>query len=100
MGKGRPVQRTGGLAAVSEVLALLAESTDAGAALEAIATRAAGLCAATDAHIFVADGDAIRHVAGFAPAPGSLKLGVVVPLNRGSVIARAVIDRAMVHVAD
>jgi len=100
MGKGKPVQRTGELAAVSEVLRLLAQSPDADAVLEAIATRAARLCAATDAQVFVADGDAIRHVAGFAPAPGSLKLGAVVPFDRGSVIARAVIDRTMVHVAD
>jgi signal transduction histidine kinase len=83
------------------VLRLVAESpADASAVLEAIATHAAELCAAADAHIFVAEGELIRHAAGHAAAPGNLKLGAIVPLNRGSVIARAVIDRAPVHVAD
>jgi signal transduction histidine kinase len=89
------------LAALSDVLRRVAESPgDATPALEAIATHAARLCAATDAHIFVADGESIRHAAGFSPVESDLKLGAIVPLNRGSVIARAVIDRATVHVAD
>src|SRR3954465_12982584 len=97
--KGR-AQPLGELAAVSEILRLQVESPDATAVLDAITARAAQLCAATDAHIFVAEGEAIRHAAGFAPPPAALKLGAVVPFDRGSVIARAVIDRTTVHVAD
>jgi signal transduction histidine kinase len=96
----RPVEKSGELAAVGELLRLVAESPDATAVLEAIAARAARLCAATDAHIFVAEGEAIRHAAGFSPSDTALKIGAIVPFNRGSVIARAVIDRKLVHVAD
>jgi len=97
----RPAGAAAELAALSDVLRRVAESpADATPALEAVATHAARLCAATDAHLFVVDGEFIRHAAGFSPVESELKLGAIVPFNRGSVIARAVIDRATVHVAD
>ena len=98
-GKGRS-RRPSELAVLGEILPLVAQSADATPVLEAIARHAARLCSATDAHIFVAENDAIRHAAGYTPSRSALKLGAVVPFNRGSVIARAVIDRKLVHVAD
>src|SRR5215510_198721 len=67
--------------------------------LEAIARTAARLCEANDALIFGIDGDRLRWIAkhGRLRAAGELW---DFPLNRGSVVGRAVVDRRAVHVRD
>ena len=84
--------------AISEVLRVISSSpADVQPILEAVASRAARICDATDARIFLAEGDCIRHAAGFGDLP------VVVenlPLTRGSAIARAILDRSSVYIAD
>src|SRR5262245_38397095 len=66
--------------------------------LEAIADRAARLCEAPGAGIFVVDGDELRYVAGFGEVPWPIDL--IRPLTRGFTAGRAVIDRAVVYVED
>ncbi|HSC07262.1 MAG TPA: GAF domain-containing protein, partial [Steroidobacteraceae bacterium] len=83
--------------AISEVLRVISDSpTDVQPVLEAVAVRAARICDATDARIFLVEGQSVRHAAGFGDVPKTLDA----PLNRGSAIGRAVIDRAPVHVED
>ncbi|HUG09462.1 MAG TPA: ATP-binding protein, partial [Opitutaceae bacterium] len=65
--------------------------------LEAIAARAARFCESQEARIFVVDGDVLRYIAGFGDVPFS---GATRPLSIGLAAGRAVIDRAVVHIAD
>jgi signal transduction histidine kinase len=83
--------------AISEVLRVISDSpTDVQPVLEAVAVRAARICDATDARIFLVEGQSVRHTAGFGDVPKTLDA----PLTRGSAVGRAVIDRAPVHVGD
>jgi GAF domain-containing protein len=61
-----------------------------------IAASAARLCDAYDAVIRQVDGEVLRLVAhqGPIPVPGA------VPLSRGDITARAILDRRMIQVAD
>jgi GAF domain-containing protein len=84
--------------AISEVLRVISSSpADVQPVLDVVASRAAGICDATDARIFVVDGESMRHAAGFGDVP--VRTGVV-PITRASTSGRAVIDRAPVHIAD
>ena len=84
--------------AISEVLRVISSSpANVQPILEAVAIRAAKICDAPDARIFLAEGDRMRHAAGFGDMP------VVVerpPLVRGSAIGRAIIDRATIYIQD
>jgi len=87
--------------AISEVLRIISSSpTDVKPVLDAVAERAAKICEASDARIFLAEGDALRHVAGFGEMPVALKIGETMPLSRDSVGGTAALDRAPVHVED
>jgi GAF domain-containing protein len=87
--------------AISEILKVISDSpTDVKPVLEAVAMRAARICEATDARIFLAEGETIRHVAGFGDVPFVIALGEAVPLTRGSAIGRAVLERTPIHVED
>jgi GAF domain-containing protein/anti-sigma regulatory factor (Ser/Thr protein kinase) len=84
--------------AISEVLRVISNSpTDVKPVLEAVASRAARICDATDARIFLVEGEHYRHAAGFG------EVGVlveVIPLNRDTPSGRAIIDRATQHIRD
>ncbi len=67
--------------------------------LEAVAHNAALVCGADDAHIRLLHGDALRLAATFGDIPGPGP-GDDLPLDRGSVAGRALIDRKTVHVRD
>jgi GAF domain-containing protein len=83
--------------AIGEVLRAISGSpTDVKPVLEAVAVRAARICEASDARIFLVDGEQIRHAAGFGNAPAPMD----VSLDRGSVVGRAIIDRVPMHVDD
>ncbi len=85
-------------AATSEILRVISSSpTDMQPVLEAVAARAARICDATDARIFLAEGEHMRHAAGFGDVPVKTE---VFPLNRGSAVGRATIDRSPVHIRD
>ena len=86
--------------AISEVLRVISSSpADVNPVLEAVALRAARICDATDARIFLREDDRLRYVAGFGnvsmPEIGTRRL-----IERGLVIGRAVIDGTPVHVDD
>jgi signal transduction histidine kinase len=88
--------------ATSEILRIISSSpSDLQPVLDAVAQNAARLCDAEDAIIFRADGGALRKVAGHGPIPifpaGSDE---TVPINRGSVAGRAIVDRQPVHLRD
>ncbi len=83
--------------ATSEILRIIASSpTDLQPVLDAVAENAAKLCEADAAFISRVEGDILRRVAASAGAPDVI--GDTSPLQRGWVTARAVLDRAPVHI--
>ena len=84
-------------AATAEILAAISSSpTDLEGVFSAIATSATRLCDADDAAtIHQVDGGAFRLVAHQGPIPAG-----TLPLVRGMVTGRAVMERRTVHVAD
>ncbi|HET8562602.1 MAG TPA: GAF domain-containing protein, partial [Candidatus Binatia bacterium] len=85
--------------ATSEILRAIASSpTDLQPVLDVVAENAARLCGASDALIRRVDGDVLPLVAQYGQNPFSEK--DTMPLRRGSVIGRAVIDRQTIHIHD
>jgi two-component system, NtrC family, sensor kinase len=68
--------------------------------LTAIVRTAARLCDARYAHLHLVDGDRLAIAAKHGRLPRTLSLGESLPLSRGSVAGRAVVDRRTVHVRD
>jgi len=80
----------------SEILRVIASlPTDPQPVLDVVAENAAKLCEATNAQIFRLDGHVLRLVAAY----GILPAGEEVPLRRGSVAGRALLNPKTVHVA-
>jgi signal transduction histidine kinase len=88
--------------ATSEVLRVISSSpTDLQPVLNAVAENAALLCNASDAQILHIEGDVLRPVASYGAIPALMIGGDEgMPINRGSVTGRAVIDRHTIHVHD
>jgi GAF domain-containing protein len=87
-------------AATSEVLrALSSFQPDLRSLLEIIAVNAAKVCGADDAHIYRIEHDKLIEWTHRGPIPG-LEAGESLPLNRGSVIGRAIVDRQTIHMHD
>jgi two-component system NtrC family sensor kinase len=83
--------------ATSEILRLISSSpTDLQLVMDTVAERAARLCGASDAQIFRLDGDSFHLAASHGPLPPAQ----LVPVTRGSVAGRAVIDRQTIHIRD
>jgi GAF domain-containing protein len=83
--------------ATSEILGIVARSpTDVQSVLGAVCQSAARLCEAYDAAIWRPDGDRLLLVAHHGP----ITQVESVPLVRGSVIGRSVLDKQTVHIAD
>jgi signal transduction histidine kinase len=75
--------------------------TDLQPILNAVAENAARLCGAKDTQIFRIAGDVLRPVASYGPIPALMIGGDEgMPINRGSVTGRAVVDRQTIHVHD
>jgi GAF domain-containing protein len=68
--------------------------------LKAIVRTAARLCDARYAHLHLVDGTRLAIAAKHGRLPRTLSLGESLPLSRGSVAGRAVVDRRTVHVRD
>ena len=86
--------------ATSEILRVIASSpTDLQPVLNAIAENATRLCDAKDVSIGLVEGDVLKVVASYGmmarwwPDEG-------VPINRGSVTGRTIVDRQPIHVHD
>src|SRR5215472_6985283 len=85
--------------ATSEILGVIASSpTNIQPVLDVVANNAARVCGATDAIIFRIDGDVLQLAASYGTAPRGLERGL--PLSRGTLSGRAVIDREAIHVHD
>ena len=86
--------------ATSEILRAIANSpTEIQPVLDVIAENAARICGTPDVAISRVENDVYRYVAiyGFAPNRPS---GTTRPIDRGSVIGRAIIDRQTMHIHD
>jgi GAF domain-containing protein len=86
--------------ATSEILRVISQSpTDLRPVLDAVAESAARLCDSMDATIFRVDGDTLHQAVSFGPLP-HLGADGRLPLSRGSVTGRAIVDRQIVHIHD
>jgi two-component system NtrC family sensor kinase len=84
--------------AISEVLRVISSSpAHVQPVLEAVAIRAARICEAKGARIFLVEGDQLRHAAGFGDVPLTPQ---TFPLDRGSTSGRAILERVPVHIED
>src|SRR5262249_15953978 len=86
--------------ATSEILGVIASSpTDLQPVLDVVAESAARLCESIDAHIFRIEGNVYRLAASHGPIPVVSKEETI-PLTRGTVSGRAMVDRQSIHIAD
>jgi K+-sensing histidine kinase KdpD len=71
--------------AVAEILRVISSSpTDVQPVLDAIAERAARLCDASAASMYLTDGDMLRHLASKGPSPDPVSTIDALPINRDS----------------
>ncbi len=83
--------------ATSEILRVISSSpTDIQPVLDAVAESAARLCDATNAQIYRVEGNVLR----LAACHGSLPATEEIPITRGSLAGRAVLDRQTFHIHD
>ncbi len=84
--------------ATAEILQVISSSpTDVTPVLEAVTHRAAQLCGAQDARLFLLEGNVLRNVAGFGEFEGTFAAR---PLTAGHPMGRAVTDLSVVHIED
>ena len=87
--------------AVAEILREIASSpTDVQPVLDAIAERAARVCDAAAASMYLTDGAVLRHLASKGPSPDFVSSVEVVPINRDSISGRALLERRTIVVED
>src|SRR5262245_26889772 len=87
--------------ATSEVLRVISNSpTDIQPVLDAVGENAARLCDANNAVIFRLEGDLLRQVASFGGLATTSHPTGGLPVNRGRVTGRAVVDRQTIHIHD
>src|SRR5262245_48836604 len=87
--------------ASSEILRIISSSpTDLQPVLDAVAERAANLCGASDGSVFRVDGDCLRLIAHHASIPSPPVGQFTMPLIRGTVGGRTVLERRSIHVTD
>jgi signal transduction histidine kinase/HAMP domain-containing protein/predicted transcriptional regulator with HTH domain len=86
--------------AISEILRVISSSPgDVRPMLNAVADRALKLCDAAESTIFLVEGDGLRFAAGFGSTQALAK-DELMPLTRGSITGRAVVDRTLIHMED
>jgi signal transduction histidine kinase len=84
--------------AIAEILRVISTTpTDVAPVLAAVTQRAAQLCDAPDARLFLVDGENLRNVAGFGAFDGPTE---TLPLTRELVVGRAILDQAVIHIED
>jgi signal transduction histidine kinase/HAMP domain-containing protein len=86
--------------AISDILQVISSSpTDVRPMLNAVAERALKLCDAAQSTIVLVEGNVLRCAASYG-STGHMKEGEEIPLTRGSVAGRAVVDGRAVQVED
>ena len=87
--------------ATGEILRVISGSpTDVQPVFDSMVASAARLCSANDLLVLIREGDVLRPAAGVGVLWQSLAADFRVPLVRGSVVARAVIDVETLHFPD
>ena len=87
--------------AISEILRVISSSpTDVLPVLEAIAERAARLCDASVASMYLTDGDVLRLLASKGPTPDPVHNVDALPISRESLSGRAVLEQKTIQVPD
>src|SRR5262249_11217280 len=87
--------------ATAEILPVISNSpTYLQPGLDAVADRAAHLCGASDATIFRVDGESLRLIAHHRMMPADPVGQFTIPLIRGTVAGRTVLERRLIHVTD
>src|SRR5881296_742301 len=83
----------------AEILRIISTSpTELQRVLDAVVKSAAQLCGAYDAAIFQLDGESLRLAAHHGPLHPAI--GLLIPVARGTVAGRSVLEQRAVHVAD
>ena len=86
---------------ISDILRVISSSpTDVGPVLDAIAVHAARLCDASAASIYLTDGDKLRHVTSKGSLPDHQVNVETLPIDRGTMSGRAVLERRTIQVSD
>jgi signal transduction histidine kinase/CheY-like chemotaxis protein len=86
--------------ATSRILRVIAESpADIQPVLEAVAQNAARLCEADDVQIYKVAGDLLRQVTHYGPIP-ALQDGEGLPLTRGLITGRAILEHRTIYIED
>jgi signal transduction histidine kinase len=87
--------------AIAEILRVISSSpTDVKPVLDAIAERAAKLCDAAAASMYLTEGNTLRHLASRGPSPDQVSLVESLPITRETVSGRALLDHATIQVRD
>src|SRR6266540_3230778 len=87
--------------AVAEILRVISGSpTDVRPVLDAIAQRAARLCDASDASMYLIEDNTLRHLASQGPAADPVTLVETLPIDRNSISGRAILERKTIEVDD
>jgi two-component system, NtrC family, sensor kinase len=83
--------------ATAEILQVISSSpTDSQRVFGEIAASATRVCDAYDATVFQLDGDFLHPIAHYGPIPQ----GGALPLTRGLITVRVILDRQTIHIAD
>ncbi|TMG88200.1 MAG: GAF domain-containing protein, partial [Betaproteobacteria bacterium] len=87
--------------AVAEILRVISSSpTDVQPVLDAIAQRAARLCDASDASMYLIEDNTLRHLASQGPAADPVTLVETLPIDHNSISGRAILERKTIEVDD
>ena len=87
--------------AIAEILRVISGSpTDVQPVLDAIAERAARLCDASAASMYLIDDDVLRHLASKGPSPDPVSHVDAIPIDRDSISGRALLERTTIQVSD
>jgi len=87
--------------AIAEILRVISSSpTDVRPVLDAIAERAARLCDASAASMYLIDGDQLRHLASKGPSPDPVMHVDSLPISRDTVTGRAILERKTIQLPD
>ncbi len=87
--------------AIAEILRVISGSpTDVQPVLDAIAERAARLCDAASASMFLTEGNVLRHLASKGPEAEPITHLEAFPINRDSISGRAILDRKTMQIHD